>query len=247
MFSTAVLIPQGQSSIEIATLVARLLSAGIAALTAPAASGRSRPSALSARIARAARDSGPDMVVVGCSLDSLADTMRQASAAVGGAGVPVLVVPTTHSEPHDMVVRPPAGLLDHVVVLADYAHGAACAHACTARLAAQGATRATLQHVHGLRPSGGRPGRARKELEWIDFVNIEVLKDRLLRAGAGVVTFRMDETAPLALPPDTTVAILSGHCAAHMVESFSDGVVRAAAAGVRVPAILIPPGPCCGV
>lgn len=246
MFSTAVLVPHGSSSIGAASLAGRLVGAGIAALTTVAREGTRHPADLSAQITRAASESDADMIVVGCPIGSLAETIGHASAAMPTARRPVLIVPTGDLIAFELAARPPAGLLDHVVVLADYAFGASCAHACATRLATQGAVRVTLQHVHGLRPPGRRSAPARRELEWIDFVNVEVLKDRLLQAGAQLVSFAMDESRGFALPAEATLVVLSAHCAGHMVELFADQVTQAAAAGIQPPAVLIPPGPCCG-
>lgn len=245
MFRQALVMLGGPLAARLTSLSSRLAAAGIAALP-PVRAGRGGQDAVGLeRIASAWADAC-DIIVLPSPAADFARAMAAASGVAIASHRPVLVVPT------DRIDEPEGGeasqaLLDHVEVLADYAFDAPCAHACTARLAAQGARRVTLHHIHGLRPPAAGGARRRGELQWIDFVRVEVLKDRLLVAGAEQVVFKVDEHAGFTFADDATMVVLSGHCRPETIDAFAARVAVHQRTGAQLPAVLLPSGACCPV
>lgn len=246
MLTKALSLLSGPLPARLATLTSQLLAAGVAAFSTVA---RDRPrehdsSVSGAGTAAATLWSAFDMAVVPTQADSLATTLTEAAAAVAQTHRPVLVVPTDRLE-QVSAGDAPDSLLDHIVVLADYAFGAACAHACAIRLAAQGARRVTLRHTHGLRPRPGGKGPGRGELQWVDFVRVELLKNQLLHAGVEHVVFQLDEVGGFTFGDGATTVVLGGHCRPDVIAAFAARMSVHAKTGATLPAVLLPAGACC--
>jgi len=243
MFKTAMVVLRSPLATRLASITSRLGQAGIAVLPSLSAGPRGTRAAARADVAATWPDAC-DIIVVPSRTADFARAMAQASSVAVTSHHPVLVIPTDRLDGL-AAGEAPGGLLDHVEVLADYAIDASCAHACTARLGAQGARRVTLHHIHDLRPRARGRTRQPGELEWIDFVRVELLKDRLLTAGAETVVFQVNEREGFTFADDATIVVLSGHCRPEAIDAYAARVAVHQQTGAALPAVLLPSGACC--